>query len=151
MSSYKSSLRSLDSAQTYDKSAHLDDRALAKVGREEVDVEGGRHEHHTQLRVLRQDVPQDDQQKVSKAVPLVDLIHHHLRGEGALASAHPSACLGYLTTLNSTSNLCLAERPALGTGSLGHLPLQKGDPAYMDLFCSPGLQARQGSACSSQR
>ncbi len=42
-------------------------------------MESSRHEHHAQLRVLRQDVSQDDQKKVSKAVSLMDFIHYNLQ------------------------------------------------------------------------
>lgn len=59
--------------------SHLDDGAAAKVGGKEVNMQGGRHEHYTQLRVLGQHIPQDDEQKVCKAVPLMDLINDHLR------------------------------------------------------------------------
>ena len=53
--------------------ARLDDGAAAKVGREELDVERCAHQHDAQVRVCWQQVPQQDQQEVREAVPLMDL------------------------------------------------------------------------------
>ena len=53
---------------------HLDDRGIAEVVGELLDLDGGAHEDDAQVRPQRQDVAEDHQQEVGVAVSLVHLV-----------------------------------------------------------------------------
>lgn len=55
---------------------HPNDRGIVEITREQLDVDGGRHEHKLEVSPSSEESLQHTQEEVPVDVPLVDLVHN---------------------------------------------------------------------------
>ena len=57
-------------------STHPNDRGIVEITREQLDVDGGRHEHQFEVGPSCEETLQHAQEEIPVDVPLVDLVHN---------------------------------------------------------------------------